>query len=153
MPSRASPARDGLPAGTVRAIHPDEDGTLWIGTYGGGLGRLRDGRARPHHPRRTASSTNVVTRILEDERHNLWMLGNRGLFFVPRDQLNAFADGERSSVVSISFGSAEGMTEGSGGRQPAGWRTDDGKMWFPTVDGLAMIDARGFPPQTRWRRW
>ncbi len=134
---------DGLPGGSVRAIHPDDDGTLWIGTYGGGLGRLRDRRLR----RITTDDglyDNVVTRILDDQRGNLWMLGNRGLFFVPREQLNAFADGERDSVFSISFGRAEGMTEGSGGRQPAGWRTDDGKLWWPTVDGLAMIDAGNF---------
>ena len=139
---------DGLPAGAVRAIHPDDDGTLWIGTYGGGLGRLRHGARQGRQIVRITMDDglfdNVVTRILEDERGNFWMLGNRGLFFVHRDQLNAFADGERDSVDSVSFGPAEGMTEGSGGRQPAGWRTDDGKMWFPTVDGLAMIDARNF---------
>ncbi len=134
---------DGLPPGVVRAIHPDDDGTLWIGTYGGGLGRLRDGRLT-RITMRDGLYDNVITRILEDERGNLWMLGNRGLSFVHREQLNAFADGRQESVSSVSFGRAEGMTEGSGGRQPAGWRTEDGKMWFPTVDGLAMIDAGNF---------
>ncbi len=143
----------GLPPGMVRAIHPDGDGTLWIGTYGGGLGRLRrrvaaqGGRGEVELSRITMDDglyDNVITRILEDERGNLWMLGNRGLFFVHRDALNALADGERESVFSVSFGRAEGMTEGSGARQPAGWRTGDGKMWLPTVDGLAMIDAGSF---------
>ncbi|MCP3956555.1 MAG: hypothetical protein GY719_01750 [bacterium] len=134
---------NGLPAGMVRAIHPDNDGTLWIGTYGGGLGRLKDGRLT-RITMEDGLYDNVVTRILVDERGNFWMLGNRGLFFVHRDQLNAFADGERESVFSVSFGRTEGMAEGSGARQPAGWRTEDGKMWFPTIDGLAMIDARSF---------
>ncbi|MDQ1353720.1 MAG: hypothetical protein QG657_4027, partial [Acidobacteriota bacterium] len=28
----------------------------------------------------------------------------------------------------------------SGGFQPAGWKTKDGKIWFPTLKGIAMID-------------
>jgi signal transduction histidine kinase len=32
-------------------------------------------------------------------------------------------------------------SEGNGGNQPAGWRTSDGKMWFPTIKGVAVIDA------------
>jgi Y_Y_Y domain/Histidine kinase len=32
-------------------------------------------------------------------------------------------------------------SEGNGGNQPAGWRTSDGKMWFPTIKGIAVIDA------------
>jgi len=34
----------GLSFNYVRAIYEDEDGALWIGTYGGGLNRLKNGR-------------------------------------------------------------------------------------------------------------
>lgn len=134
---------DGLPPGMVRALHEDDDGTLWIGTYGGGLGRLRDGdlvRVRVED----GLSEMVVSRILEDANDNLWMLGNQGMFFANRHELNAFADGAISEIVSVHLGRTEGMTEGSGGRQPAGWQTEDGKMWFPTIDGLAMVDAASY---------
>src|SRR6266516_1697318 len=30
--------------------------------------------------------------------------------------------------------------ECNGGRQPAGWKTRDGRLWFPTQDGVAVID-------------
>ena len=136
-------ADDGLSPGVVRAVHEDLDGTLWIGTYGGGLSRLRDGELL-RYTVEDGLFDNVVSRIFEDRRGNLWMLGNHGLFFVDRQDLNALARGQRDSVFSISFGRAEGMTEGSGGRQPAGWQTDDGKMWFPTIDGMAVIDAKNF---------
>ncbi len=134
-------AVDGLSPGMVRAIYEDADGVLWIGTYGGGLSRLEDGqitRFTMDH----GLFDNVVSRILEDERGNLWMLGNLGLFYVSRAQLNDVAEGRRSSIESVSFGPEEGMAEGNGGGQPAGWQTDDGRMWFPTIDGLAVIDAK-----------
>jgi ligand-binding sensor domain-containing protein/signal transduction histidine kinase len=138
---------DGLPPGMVRSIYEDAAGTFWIGTYGGGLSRFSDG-VFTRYGLDDGLAENVVSRILEDERDNLWMLGNQGLFFVNRKDLNAFADGEADSVVSVTLGRAEGMTEGSGGRQPAGWRTEDGKMWFPTIDGLAVVDARSFRRNT-----
>jgi ligand-binding sensor domain-containing protein len=31
--------RDGLLTDSIRALHRDADGTLWIGTLGGGLAR------------------------------------------------------------------------------------------------------------------
>ena len=31
-------------------------------------------------------------------------------------------------------------SECNGRGQPAGWRTADGRLWFPTIDGVAVID-------------
>ncbi len=33
--------------------------------------------------------------------------------------------------------------ECSGGGDPAGWKGSDGKLWFPTIKGVAMIDPAG----------
>ena len=35
---------DGLSNDQIRALQEDSDGTLWIGTFGGGLNGLRDGK-------------------------------------------------------------------------------------------------------------
>jgi signal transduction histidine kinase len=126
----------------VRAIHEDVDGTIWIGTYGGGLTRLRNGRFTAIR-QRDGLFDEVVSRILEDDRGFLWMSGNRGIFRVSRAALNDFADGRARSVSSIAYGTADGMKnhETNGGAQPAGWLTRDGRLWFPTIDGVAIIDS------------
>ena len=36
--------REGLAANHVKAFYQDADGTMWIGTHGGGLSRFKDGR-------------------------------------------------------------------------------------------------------------
>lgn len=134
---------DGLGPGMVRAVYEDREGSLWIGTYGGGLARFKDGE----FVRLTAEDglgDNVISRIFEDQRGNFWMLGNLGLFSVARQDLNALAEGKTERITVISFGKDDGMTEGSGSRQPAGWQTPDGKLWLPTINGLAMIDAHEF---------
>jgi signal transduction histidine kinase/ligand-binding sensor domain-containing protein len=136
-------AADGLSGGPVRAIHEDEEGTVWLGTYGGGLSRLEDGEIT-RYTMDDGLFDNAISRILEDGRGRLWMLGNLGLFFATRQMLNDFAAGTVARVECVAFGEAEGMVEGNGGFQPAGWRTADGRMWFPTISSLASIDAERF---------
>jgi signal transduction histidine kinase/ligand-binding sensor domain-containing protein len=137
----------GLSNNFVREIHEDADGTLWIGTYGGGLNRFREG----HFIAITSKNglfDNIVSRILEDDHGNFWMSGNRGIFRASRKELNDFADGRLPSVTSISYGVEDGMkiNETNGGAQPAGWKTPDGKLWFPTIRGVVAIDPNNLNP-------
>ena len=128
---------DGHPPGAVRAFLTDSDGTVWIGTYGGGLARYRDGRFH-RYTSRDGLFDDVVSVILDDGQGWLWLNGNRGVSRVRRADLDAFAEGSLSSIRSLSFPTGEG----NGGAQPAGWRDADGGLWFPTIDGMV-----GFAPE------
>jgi ligand-binding sensor domain-containing protein/signal transduction histidine kinase len=133
----------GLSNDHVRAIHQDADGVMWIGTYGGGLNRLKDGRFTRYGIREGLPDT-AVSRIIEDGRGNLWMSGNKGVYRVARSQLNDFAEGRLSYITAVSYGTADGMIiDETNGGQPAGWRTPDGRFWFPTIKGLVGIDPLG----------
>jgi signal transduction histidine kinase/ligand-binding sensor domain-containing protein len=137
----------GLSNNFVREIHEDADGTLWIGTYGGGLNRFREGRFIAITSK-NGLFDNIVSRILEDDHGNFWMSGNRGIFRAGRKDLNDFADGRLPSVTSIAYGVEDGMkiNETNGGAQPAGWKTPDGKLWFPTIRGVVTIDPENLNP-------
>jgi signal transduction histidine kinase len=133
--------KNGLPSDHIRALYEDRDGVLWIGTYDGGLGRLKDGR----FTRYTVNEglyNNGVFAILEDEKDFLWMSCNRGIYRVSRQQLNDYAAGKTSQISSIAYGRQDGMLniECNGARQPAGFKMIDGKLWFPTQGGVAVID-------------
>jgi signal transduction histidine kinase len=56
--------------------------------------------------------------------------------------LNDFADGKIKAITAIAFGKSDGMVnvECNGGRWPAGVKARDGKLWFPTMGGVAVID-------------
>jgi diguanylate cyclase (GGDEF)-like protein len=133
--------KDGLSDDTVLALYEDADGCLWIGTDGGGLNRLKDGKFS-RFTRREGLFDDVQYEILEDGRGNLWMSCSRGIFRVRRAELEEIAEGRRDALVSQSFGRADGMrsAECSGFTQPAGWKTRDGKLWFPTIEGAVVID-------------
>ena len=132
--------QDGLPSNTIRALYQDADGVLWIGTYDGGLGRFQNGKfTRFTH--RQGLANNGVFQILEDDRRNLWMSSNHGIYRVSKAELNEFAAGKISQITSIAFGKSDGLRnpECNGGLGPAGVKARDGRLWFPTQDGVAVI--------------
>jgi signal transduction histidine kinase len=85
---------------------------------------------------------NGVFQILEDGHGNLWMSSNRGIHRANRKELNEFAEGRRRTFTSVSYGRSDGMLniECNGGRWPSGIKSRDGKLWFPTQDGAAVIN-------------
>ena len=133
--------KDGLPSNHIRALYEDGEGTLWIGTYDGGLARLRDSKFTRYTIADGLFNNGVFT-ILEDRRGHLWMSCNRGIYSVSKQQLNDFAAGKIQTITSVSYGKADGLlnTECNGNRQPAGWQARDGRLWFPTQGGVAVVD-------------
>lgn len=137
-------AKDDLNSSFVVALYADADGALWIGTYGGGLTRLKGGAATTFTIREGLFD-DTVYQILEDDHGRLWMGCNKGIFHVEKRALNAFAEGRAAAVTSVSYDRDDGLEsrEINGGVQPAGWKGRDGRLWFPTVKGAAVIDPAG----------
>lgn len=133
--------RDGLSSNRIRALYEDADGVLWIGTYDGGLNRFKDGRFTRYTTTEGMYSNGVFS-ILEDRRGNFWMGSNQGIHRVSRRQLNDFAEGRIARIDAVGYGKADGMltAECNGGRQPAALKASDGRLWFPTLNGVAVVD-------------
>ncbi|MEM7357017.1 MAG: two-component regulator propeller domain-containing protein, partial [Acidobacteriota bacterium] len=140
---------DGLPSDQIRAIHEDATGILWLGTVGGGLVRLDPARIDPFPEDafttigvRDGLFDNSLHHILEDDAGWLWISSNRGIFRVRRQQLEAFANGATDRIDSVAYTERDGMRhrEANGGSQSAGLRSRDGRLWFPTMGGLAILD-------------
>jgi signal transduction histidine kinase/CheY-like chemotaxis protein/ligand-binding sensor domain-containing protein/AraC-like DNA-binding protein len=154
---RVITAADGLPSDFVRSLHVDEDGWLWIGTEGRGLARLDTqrwpandrGYVPPIVPITVADGLYdpVVHQILDDGLGRFWMSSNRGISWVTRADLLAFADGRARRIRSVAYTERDGLRnrEGNGGFQPAGMRGRDGRLWFPTQEGVVSIDPTGVP--------
>jgi signal transduction histidine kinase len=85
---------------------------------------------------------NGAFQILEDEQEHFWISSNSGIYRVSRTDLQDVADGRDSRVTSVGFGVADGMlnVECNGGLWPAGAKDDRGLLWFPTQEGVAVVD-------------
>ena len=136
--------QDGLANDFVWSLLAGKDGVLWVGTFGGGLCRWRNGRFATISTREGLPN-NVICHIADDGRGNLWMSSYGGIFRVSQEELNRCADGRLKTVNCVVYGKADGLStlECSGGFQPAGCRTPDGLLWFPTIKGLAVVDPAG----------
>jgi signal transduction histidine kinase/streptogramin lyase len=132
---------DGLPSSDIWSIYEDTDGALWIGTYAGGLVRFKDGKFTSYSVK-DGLFDNGVFRVLEDAHGYFWISCSRGVYRVSKHDLNAFAAGDLKKVASTAYGKIDGMLdiECNGGVDPSGTKTRDGKLWFPTRDGVVIID-------------
>ncbi len=131
---------DGLSNDFIFALHEDADGMLWVGTAYG-LNCYDNGKIDAFTSQ-DGLLEEVVFQILEDDQNNLWLSGGRGVSRIGRRQLLEFARDRARKLTPVTYGRVDGLhaSECNGGTQPAGWKTRDGRLWFPTVEGLASIE-------------
>jgi signal transduction histidine kinase/ligand-binding sensor domain-containing protein len=125
----------------IICLFADTDGTLWIGTSDNGLTRLKNGQFRNLSAKQGLPNS-VICHIVEDGAGNLWIGSHAGILRAGKDDLNRCADGAIQSVHWLGYGKAEGLASQtcSGGFQPGATRATDGRIWFPTAKGLAIVD-------------
>jgi ligand-binding sensor domain-containing protein/signal transduction histidine kinase len=130
---------NGLPSNNISSLYLDRDGVLWIGTTGG-LARFARGKLTAYS-KNEGMITDSVAYIADDSEGNLWLGSTAGLMCVQKKELNEIAAGNTKSALFRSFGEADGLpaNECSSGFQPAACRASDGKLWFPTIRGVASV--------------
>lgn len=133
---------EGLSTNTVSGVREDADGALWLGTMGGGLNRFKDGKFTSYTVEEGLFD-DLIWQIIDDDKGNLWLSSNRGIFSVSKNELNDYADGRIGSISSVSYGKADGLrsVECVGGSDAVSCKTNDGRLCFGTIKGLAVIDS------------
>ncbi len=141
-------AKDGLTR-AVLAVHTDAAGVVWVGTLGSGLYRLTNG-ALASFTTREGLFDDLVFGILEDADGWLWMACNRGVFRALKADFARISAGDRRPLTVETFGRAHGMRdpECNGGTFPSCWRARDGRLWFSTSGGVAVVDPRAVRPSS-----
>ena len=129
---------DGLAHGTVRAIHQDARGFMWLGTDEG-LNRydgyhFRSYRHDPDDPR--SLSGNNVQAIYSDSRGQLWIGTNSGGLDRLRDDGGTFAHyrHDPDDPTSLSDNEVTRLVEDT-----------EGNLWVGTANGLSRFRPREAP--------
>jgi len=132
---------DGLSSDSIECLHFDNEGTLWIGTSGGGLDRFKNGSFSVID-KKNGLPNEVISHIEEDGQGFFWMSSHAGIIRASQAELNRCADGTITNARFMTFGINDGLptVECSGGLQPSGCKTSDGRLWFPTSKGLVTVD-------------
>lgn len=137
--------KDGLSSSVILSLYEDAEHDLWIGTWGGGLNRWHQGKFGGYTTRQGLFSDNVLA-LLEDDYGYFWMSCPEGISRVRKADLAALDEKRSQSVHAVSYGRLDGLisVQFNGVGQPAGWKSRDGRLWFPTTKGLVAVEA-GIP--------
>ena len=132
---------DGLAGGSVNAVHIDDNATVWTATERG-LSRF-DGQRFVTWNMSNGLPGERVLWILSDNEERIWLGYSTGVACISRSELDQAAQ-DPSHRVAYSF-----LDDGDGlkGNPDRGWqspavRASDGKLWFRTSEGVAIIDPQ-----------
>ncbi|MEM8930388.1 MAG: two-component regulator propeller domain-containing protein [Acidobacteriota bacterium] len=127
----------------VRAIHEDDRGHLWLGTLGRGL-QYFDGERFTEIGIAEGLWDDNVWHILDDLRGRYWMCSDLGIFSVSIAELRAWVEDPSEPIDTRVYGLGDGMKdlECNGGGSPSAFRDLEGRLWFPTAAGPAIVDPQ-----------
>jgi signal transduction histidine kinase/ligand-binding sensor domain-containing protein len=132
---------EGLPSDSILCLHSETNGVLWLGTFGGGVIRFKDGKFS-QVTTHDGLANNFVSHIEDDGLGHFWFASEGGVFFASKAALNRFADLQTNNLHCTTFDINDGMEVlgCTGGFQPSGCRTADGRLWFPTLKGIVSVN-------------
>jgi signal transduction histidine kinase len=123
------------PVRDISCLLAGKGDVLWAGTSGHGLARLAQGRWTVCSARDGLAADDIGY-LIEDQYTNLWIGSFEGLLRVPGAALAEFAADPTLKISCRTF-----LTrECSAGAQPAAIQTRDGRLLFPTIEGLVEVN-------------
>lgn len=132
---------DGLNSDTIQTLFEDSRGCLWIGTDLG-LSRLKNGRFA-NFTRREGLPGEGISQILEDGLGFLWLGSRHGVLRLELAELDSVAEGRGGRIHPVAFGESDGLPDSEISQtQPGACRGSDGRLWFPTAKGVAVVDPK-----------
>jgi len=131
--------RQGLSGDVITSLLEDANHTLWVGTNDGGLSRSS---ANGFSPVAEHDLPREIDAILNDNRGYLWLTSRRGILRVLTSELMACGQASTCNAQISTYGSSDGMPteETSSSGHPRVYRTADGRLWFATRKGVAIVD-------------
>lgn len=122
---------DGLTDNTIQALYQDHEGSLWIGTWRGGLCRLRNGKFL-NFGTREGLAHEIVHSIFQDTDESMWFGTQGGLTRL---------DGASSETFTMASGHLpDNMVRNI-------LRDRSGTLWVATYGGLARFEGKAMTPK------
>ena len=127
----------------IWSLYSDNDNNIWAGTEKG-LYKIKDNLIHSYSEK-NGLPTKSIYGVIDDDLGNIWLSSNVGLIKIRKRDFDAIDSDKKETLFPSVYGTAEGMmtTECSNGF-PSCAKTKDGKLWFPTVKGVVMVDPYDF---------
>jgi PAS domain S-box-containing protein len=142
---RVYSAADGLRSGRILSITSDSAGNIWVGGEGG-LSRFQQGRFVTLTAKQGLAG-NSISGIIEDDEGFLWLACALGIFRVSPQEMEKSLASPSYIMQGTTLTAADGLRGLPRQREPfpTATRAADGRLWFATTGGIAVIDPRHLP--------
>ncbi|PCJ66645.1 MAG: hypothetical protein COA58_04090 [Bacteroidetes bacterium] len=131
----------------IRDIHPLNDSIKLLATYGQGLCLLTNGKILKTPNEKFNRGTLFSHRIIPDQYETFWMSTNSGLVRYSNEGLTKFINQESQFLGYQFFDKSDGFAtnEFNGGVSKCGIGLSNGKIVFPSIQGLVHFDPSDVP--------
>lgn len=132
--------RNGLHGKEVRSFYEKEDGTFYIGTYGGGLYYWDHKKLSPLNRMKNCLLDDDIFTLAPDTKGNLYISSNHGLYVISEQKIVDFLSRKANYLVPFRLGQDDGIlnTEFNGGFQNNYYSSDNQHFYFPTIQGVLI---------------
>jgi signal transduction histidine kinase/ligand-binding sensor domain-containing protein len=126
-----------------RSLTKDGDGSVWIGTMGGGLLHLAHGRFTAFTAAQGIVPDQLYQAIVDDDGA-VWAGTSRGILRVSKASLVEIERGQRQRADVVSFERSDQHHDVAADsvHQPSAWKCKSGRLLFATEQGVVSIDPR-----------
>ena len=141
--SRLYTSADGVVGSVVTGFYEDEAGTMWAGSRNG-LMRFRNGRIDAVDRNRGLPG-HTVTGITGDDHGNLWIGVSEGIARISPHDFDRVVAGAVPSLPHTIYDGSDGLRgDPFPLTAPAVVRGGDGRLWFLTSDGVAVVSPESY---------
>ncbi|MGH7978715.1 MAG: two-component regulator propeller domain-containing protein, partial [Limisphaerales bacterium] len=130
----------------ICCLYGTGDGSLWIGSRGGGLIRLKNGRAGQIGLKQGLVN-DYISQIVADDRGWLWFASKHGIFKLRQDEIELAMRNPTVTLRPIIYGKNEGLISqeavfsiASPFILPHAICGKDGRVWMLTHTGVVVAD-------------
>ena len=135
----------------VACLRVDPDGALWVAGAGLGLLRMKQDQWSAPITEQHDLPTRNISSLLDDGMGYWWLGSNVGIIRVAKKDLDGVADGALARLQRQVFNLSDGLqsVECPSGFQSTAMKDSDGRLWFATLKGVAMVDPQRLRLNTR----
>jgi ligand-binding sensor domain-containing protein/signal transduction histidine kinase len=133
---------DGLPSTACRTIYAASNGAVWISMWNGGLS-LYTGKGFFTYRQSAGLPSDDISGMVDDPAHeDLWLGSDKGVIRVSQRELNNFRFGRIQHFFGDFFDASDGLNAPgiTDDGKPVATRAHDGKLWWSTDEGAAVVD-------------
>ncbi|MEM6299512.1 MAG: triple tyrosine motif-containing protein, partial [Bacteroidota bacterium] len=129
----------GLRSNLIFNTYTDEESVTWVATNAG-LARIQNGEVVKTYNTSDGLAQDALFDVIEDDFGKLWFTTSKGVFFIPKRDFYDYDNGKIETLHATVYNQNDGMAQEQCTGATQALKGRDGKLWFPTLGGVSMID-------------